>query len=148
MSTTAEIRAKLQELQSVAEQLEFDASQRTAQLHAVERYTEAFLEELDTQPVYMPDVVDPEAAQALQLEEQPVGIDTALTLLKQHVDNSGFNNGSQRFFAFIPSGGLYPSALGDFAAAVTNRYAGVQFSAPGVTRLECVPQLQLLDCGA
>ncbi|SVC76695.1 uncharacterized protein METZ01_LOCUS329549, partial [marine metagenome] len=41
MSTTAEIRAKLQELQSVAEQLEFDASQRTAQLHAVERYTEA-----------------------------------------------------------------------------------------------------------
>lgn len=145
MSTTAEIRAKLQELQSVAEQLEFDASQRTAQLRAVERYTEAFLGELDTQPVYMPDVVDPEAAQALQLEEQPVGIDTALTLLKQHVDNSGFNNGSQRFFAFIPSGGLYPSALGDFAAAVTNRYAGVQFSAPGVTRLECALLRWLAD---
>ena len=136
MSTTVEIRTKLKGLQRVAEQLEFDASQRTAQLHAVERYTEAFLEELDTRPVYMPDVPDPEAAQALQLEEEPVGIDTALTLLKQHVDNSGFNNGSRRFLAFIPNGGLYSSALGDFVAAVTNRYAGVQFPAPGVTRLE------------
>ncbi len=45
MST--EILAKIKKLQSLAEQLEFDAGQRTAQLHEVERYTEAFLEALD-----------------------------------------------------------------------------------------------------
>ncbi len=134
MST--EILEKLKELQLVAEQLEFDAGQRTAQLREVERYAETFLEELEQQPVYMPDVDDPNAARELQLAEEPIGIDTALKVLKEHVDNSGFNIGSPRFLAFIPNGGLYPSALGDFLAAVTNRYAGIQFSAPGVTRLE------------
>ncbi len=134
MST--KILEKLKELQPLAKRLEFDTSERTAQLHEVERYTEAFLDELDTRPVYMPGPDDPDARRELQLAEEPIGIDAALTQLKEHVDNSGFNIGSPRFLAFIPSGGLYPSALGDFLAAVTNRYAGVQFSAPGVTRLE------------
>ena len=133
---SAEILAKLKKLQPLAERLEYDAGQRATQLREVERYTEAFLEELEQQPVYMPEVDDPNAAQELGLAEEPIGIDSALTVLKEHVDNAGFNIGSPRFLAFIPNGGLYPSALGDFLAAVTNRYAGIQFSAPGVTRLE------------
>ena len=37
---------------------------------------------------------------------------------------------------YIPGGGLYPSALGDYIASVHNRYAGVFFTAPGAVRLE------------
>lgn len=37
---------------------------------------------------------------------------------------------------YIPGGGLYPSALGDYLAAISNKYAGIFFPAPGAVRLE------------
>jgi glutamate/tyrosine decarboxylase-like PLP-dependent enzyme len=37
---------------------------------------------------------------------------------------------------YIPGGGLYASALGDYLAAVSNRYAGVFFGSPGAVRME------------
>ena len=38
--------------------------------------------------------------------------------------------------AYIPGGGLYHSAVGDFLAAVSNKYAGVFFAGPGAVRME------------
>ena len=38
--------------------------------------------------------------------------------------------------AYIPGGGLYHSALGDYLAAVTNKYAGIFFTGPGPVRME------------
>ena len=37
---------------------------------------------------------------------------------------------------YIPGGGIYPAALGDYLAAVTNRFAGIFYAAPGAVRLE------------
>ena len=56
--------------------------------------------------------------------------------VSDHVDGFGHNLGSSRFFAYIPSGGLYESAVADYLAAVSNRYAGVGAAAPGATRME------------
>ena len=38
--------------------------------------------------------------------------------------------------AYIPGGGIYHSAVGDFLAAVSNKYAGVFFAGPGAVRME------------
>ena len=43
---------------------------------------------------------------------------------------------SPGYLAYIPGGGLYHAALGDFLAAVTNKYAGVFFAGPGAVRME------------
>ena len=40
------------------------------------------------------------------------------------------------YMAFIPAGGLYPAAIGDFLGAATNRYSGCYFAAPALVRLE------------
>jgi aromatic-L-amino-acid decarboxylase len=40
------------------------------------------------------------------------------------------------YLAYIPGGGLYPSAIADFIAAATNRYVGAWFPAPAAARLE------------
>ena len=130
---TMDMREKLTALQRTAEQLELTAGQREEQLGRVARYTEDFLKELVARPVYQQ---DRQSNAPFGLSERPASMDEALTLLHEHVDRAGFNIGASGFLAFIPSGGLYPSALADFIAAVTNRYAGVQFAAPGVARLE------------
>ncbi len=36
---------------------------------------------------------------------------------------------------YIPGGGLYPSALGDYLAGISNRYSGVAFAGPGAARM-------------
>lgn len=79
----------------------------------------------------------PQAAMAaFEIRQHPGSFDDALTILNEHVDGIGHNLGSSRFFAYIPSGGLYESALADYLAAVSNRYAGVGAAAPGATRME------------
>ena len=52
------------------------------------------------------------------------------------VENVGINQASGGHFAFIPGGGLFPSALGDLLADLGNRYAGIQFAAPAAARME------------
>ena len=129
-----DIREKLDRLQRAARRLEQNAGQRAEQLGHVASYTERFINELDQGPVYQPDRHDD--AFPFRFSESGTELNEALELLHEHVDRTGFNIGASGFLAFIPSGGLYASALGDFIAAVTNRYAGVQYAAPGVARLE------------
>src|SRR3546814_9085588 len=38
--------------------------------------------------------------------------------------------------AYIPGGGLFHSAIGDFLAAVSNKYSGFASASPGAVRLE------------
>jgi len=37
---------------------------------------------------------------------------------------------------YVPGGGLFPSALGDLLAAITNRYAGIFYASPGAANME------------
>lgn len=73
---------------------------------------------------------------AFTIPEDPEPFDEALQVVEHYVDGIGHNLGSSRFFAYIPSGGLHDSAVADYLAAVSNRYAGVGAAAPGATRLE------------
>ena len=48
----------------------------------------------------------------------------------------GIATASPRFMGYIPGGGLFHSALGDFLAAASNKYSGFASAAPGAARLE------------
>ena len=48
----------------------------------------------------------------------------------------GFDPANPGFMAYIPGGGLYASALGDFLACVVNRYTGLARPAPAMVQLE------------
>ena len=47
-----------------------------------------------------------------------------------------FNTASPGYLAYIPSGGVFPSALADLVASATNRYTGVWQAAPALVQLE------------
>jgi glutamate/tyrosine decarboxylase-like PLP-dependent enzyme len=70
------------------------------------------------------------------IAEEPAQIDQLLRLLQYNVDRPGLNPASGGHLGYIPGGGIYPSALGDFLADVTNRYAGILFGSPGAVRME------------
>ncbi len=48
----------------------------------------------------------------------------------------GISTTSGRFFGYIPGGGLPSAAIGDYVAALTNRYAGIHAAGPGAAEVE------------
>ena len=127
---------RIQQLEKQSRVLEPDAGARAQMLKKVVRYTEAFLEALPRAPVYC--ASDDEGAGFLDspVAEDPIDIDTALDLYRKDVERPGINPASPWHLGYVPGGGLYHAALGDFLAAVTNRYAGIFIASPGAVRME------------
>lgn len=127
---------RLEELAQRARALEPDAEERERLLAAVTAYAERFLTSIPELSGYVPD--DPRAAAALAagLSEEPAAIGELLEAIGEGVDRVGVNESAGHFFGFIPGSGLYTGALGDYLAAVTNRYTGVTYAGPGAVRLE------------
>jgi len=59
-----------------------------------------------------------------------------IAMLERDVVRPGANPASAGHLAYIPGGGIYHSALGDYLAAVSNKYAGLFFTGPGPVRME------------
>ncbi len=67
---------------------------------------------------------------------EPKPMEQILDVLKNNLPNAGINPASGGHLGYIPGGGIYPGALGDYLAAVTNEYAGIFFGGPGAVRIE------------
>lgn len=98
-------------------------------------YSEDFLKALSTAKAY----VDAPGADA-GLEEFAVAessrpAEDVLAAIAKFVDGPALNPASGGHLGYIPGGGLYPAALGDYLAAVTNRFAGLYFASPGAVRM-------------
>ena len=63
-------------------------------------------------------------------------LESVLAYLGQCVDRPGFTTASPRFMAYIPGGAQPYAALGDFLAAVSNKYSGFASASPGAVRIE------------
>ena len=130
------MRDRIEALQTAARPLEPDAEQRRLLLEKVDAYAQGFLGRLAEAPAYSSSPDMGQGLLATPPSEEGVSIDEALALLGRHVDGPGVNPASGRFLGYIPGGGLYTAALGDYLAAVANRYAGHFFASPGAVRME------------
>lgn len=136
MKASAPMREKLLALEKVARLLEPASVQRAAVRDEVVSYSEDFLERIEEIKTY--NVSEEKGAGLLlsPISETGIGIEEAITLLRENVDTPGLNPASGGHLAYIPGGGIYYSALGDYLADVFNRYSGVFFAGPGAVRME------------
>ncbi|XP_070573698.1 aromatic-L-amino-acid decarboxylase-like [Ptychodera flava] len=72
------------------------------------------------------------------IEEEPKDLEKLLEIFEKHVLSSGTHDNHGGYLGFVVGGGLYPAALGDYLAAVTNRFAvkASFFSCSGAVRME------------
>lgn len=127
------MKSLITKLQHQARPLELNGTDRQQLTKKVLQYGESFLNDLPHKKAF---VTNDKEFSVEPFSEQPTSIDSLLQHIKTHIDSKGLNPASGNHLGYIPGGGLYPSALGDFLAAITNRYAGVFFSSPGAVRME------------
>jgi len=127
---------KIKELEKISRQLEPASEQRTQWNTALHNYAEKFLEHNETVPTYITTEDKGKGILAHPISEDPASLDTLLELFENHVDRPGLNPASHGHLGYIPGGGIYPAAMGDFLAAITNRFSGVFFASPGAVRIE------------
>src|SRR5215203_6016062 len=130
------MREEIRELERLSRALDPNSSDRAAVREKVVGYSEEFLGEIETKKTYETNL--DESARLLEspIGDSPTDIADLIGLLRTTVDAPALNPASGGHLGYIPGGGLYYSALGDYLADIFNRYAGLYSAGPGAVRME------------
>lgn len=126
---------KLEQLELASASLDPSAGYREEMNARIMEYSESFLNKLPEMNSYEKDG-GRSALLDVPFGEKAGHLPELLELFDTAVASAGINPASGGHMGYIPGGGIYPSALGDFLADVTNRYSGVSFASPGAAKME------------
>jgi aromatic-L-amino-acid decarboxylase len=130
------MKNELLALEQQARRLEPNENARRSAREVVIEYSETFLNNVQNLRTYNPTESKGAGLLDSPISEEGIDIDEAIGLIRENVDTPGLNPASGGHLAYIPGGGIYYSALGDYLADVFNRYAGVYYASPGAVRME------------
>lgn len=130
-----EIAARIDELAARSSVLEPGRGDRKRMRDEVIAYTERFLDRLPTARTF--NRTEDEGAGILDcpIAEEGRPASEVVQAIEAWVDRPALNPASAGHLGYIPGGGVYPSSLGDYIAAVTNHYSGIYFASPGAVRM-------------
>jgi aromatic-L-amino-acid decarboxylase len=130
------MKKKILHLEKLSRQLEPSADERKIARKKVINYGENFLRTIERGKAHNVTRDEGKALLHSPIRETPESFHKVIGLLRDNVDFPGLNPASPGHLGYIPGGGLYYSALGDYLAAVFNRYAGAFSVGPGAVRME------------
>lgn len=126
---------RIKQLEKMAIGLEPSADVREIITGQARDFAESFLEKLPKTNTF-----GPNTGQSKFLDhpfaEEAGEFPGLLEVLDSTITKEGIQPASGGHMGYIPGGGIYPAALGDFLADVTNCYSGVSFASPGGVRME------------
>lgn len=128
--------ARLRELERAARALNPGAGRRKTLRNAVSASAERFLRRVETIKAFEDDAGKGEGLLAEPIGEKPLELARVIELFEREVVTPGLNPASGGHLAYVPGGGIYHAALGDYLAAISNKYAGIFFTGPGPVRME------------
>ena len=131
-----DIKSKLEILEKKARQLEVLDDRRNHWLTAVNDYGHRLLDSMPTRKAYQDYDLETMSKYTFDIEDEPTAVETVIEEVEEWIDKPGLNPASGGHIGYIPGGGVFPTALGDFMAAVNNNYSGVFYGGPGAVRLE------------
>ena len=120
-----DLERRLVAAEARARALEPDADARTSVRQAVLEYSEKFLDKVNELPAYISTAGTGKGILEQAIGETGIDIETAIRMIADNVDTPGLNPASGGHLGYIPGGGIYFSALGDYLADVFNCSAGV-----------------------
>ena len=129
------MKKEILKLESLARQLETNPSQRKEWNSAVNQYADEFINNIFSTKAYQIGKLEDQAFDELDFKRSHP-IEEVINFVKKEIDHYGLNPASGGHLGYIPGGGVFPAALGDYMASVGNRYAGISFGGPGAVKLE------------
>ncbi|MEE9372374.1 MAG: pyridoxal-dependent decarboxylase [Saprospiraceae bacterium] len=125
--------SKLQELSSC---LEPTIKEREKLFEEAWNYTQWFIHDLQDTNMFVEDIKNLDLLDKFPISENGRTPSDTIHLMHAAINTPGLNPAAPGHLGYIPGGGLFASAIGDYLAALGNKYAGLFFSAPGAVKVE------------
>jgi aromatic-L-amino-acid/L-tryptophan decarboxylase len=131
-------------LVATCDAIDLDEARRHELLVAAVDHAERYLAQVPTAPTWCP-ALPVDAWARLSVPDRGRPIPEVMAVVDEVVARSGVATTSPRYLGYLPSGGLFAAAVGDFLAGVSNRYTGLAQLAPGAAALEATVVRWLAD---
>lgn len=128
-----DLKKQIQALRGISENLEPSEEQRKEMLNELHKYTNEFISSLSNSASYSSEKAN---ETAFSVVEGTRTLQQLLKIYSEEVVSKGIKTASGGHLGYIPGGGIYTSALGDYLADITNEYAGISFASPGAVAME------------
>ncbi len=128
---TTELINKLNQLNSISQELDVPTSKRTEMIQSVADYANQFISKLPGIRGFNENLVGD-----LSINNKKEPLQNLLQIYQKEVADNGINAASSKHLGYIPGGGVFTAALADFIAAVTNPFASVHYASPGAATIE------------
>lgn len=128
-----ELIEKIKGLEKISSALEPNKETRTRLNQKLNEFTDHFIDEINEVDTFK--LGNPNKDN-LEINSKSTDLDNILKTYQKEVVEYGLNPASGGHIGYIPGGGIYSSALGDFLADITNEYAGMHFGSPGAVAIE------------
>lgn len=123
------------EKEKLSKLLEPDPKTRESWTEIVLKHCHSFIDNLQSTKAYH-QVSLKSSDLTLKIEDNGSDVHDIFKELNDNVFRQGLNPASGGHLGYIPGGGIYSGALGDFIAAVSNQYAGIFYGGPGAVKIE------------
>ncbi|MBS1758704.1 MAG: aminotransferase class V-fold PLP-dependent enzyme [Bacteroidetes bacterium] len=124
---------QIKKLEATSETLEIPLSQREYLQGKTNAFTNEYIDALPALKSFL----DKKANESIiKITDKQKSIEEVLKIFKDEVLDTGIRAASGGHIGYIPGGGIFASAIGDYLAAVSNEYAGVSYASPGAVAIE------------
>ncbi len=124
---------KISALASISDQLEPSERERDQYNQQIQQYADRFINTIHDRNAFSNGKVNPGS---LAINGEKKSLEELLDLYTKEVTANGINPASGGHIGYIPGGGIFAAALGDFLADITNEYAGMYYASPGAVTIE------------
>ena len=124
---------QIAQLEKISAELEPTQQERQGYNTEINEYANDFINSLSERPAYYKGDAN---SNSLSLKKEKQSLADLLKIYTEEVVEKGILPSSGGHIGYVPGGGIFTAALGDYIADITNEYAGIHYASPGAVALE------------